>query len=80
MSRTKGSVNMVKLPSSYDTGCPAVNFWLAILGQARKDINWHYAKIMWADFKEAEYYGRKSPDILGTAWWVVEYVNERWCG
>ena len=80
MSRTPGSPNTVKLPSNYDKGDGAVNFWLAILGQARKDDRWHYAKIMWADFEETEYYGRKSPDILGTCWWVVEYVNERWCG
>ena len=80
MSRTPGSKNSVKLPSRYDTGDGAMNFWLAILGQAKKDTGWHYAKIMWSDFKKTEYYGRNAPDVLGTAWWVVEYVNERWCG
>lgn len=79
--RTPGSPNTVKLPSSYSIGCPEINFWLAILGQAYKDTRWHYAKIMRDDFGKTELYRqKKAPDVLGTAWWVVEYVNERWCG
>ena len=79
--RTPGTKNSVKLPSRYEIGNGAVNFWLAILGQAYKDKGWHYAKIMRADFQRTELYrmGKRSPDILGTVWWVVEYVNERWC-
>lgn len=80
MPRTIGSKNTVKLPTRYERGYPAVNFWLAILGQAYKDTKWHYAREMRADFEKTGLYRqRNAPDILGTAWWVVQYVNERWC-
>ncbi len=92
MSRTSGIKNSVKLPSRYEIGNSAVNFWLAILGQAKKDFhNWHYAKEMVKAFVKhrgttpqhflnPKRRGRRNIDPLEEAWWVVEYVNERWSG
>lgn len=90
--RTKGSKNTVKLPSNYDTGCPEINFWKAILARACKDVGWHYARIMVEDFekteigKAAKHRREKGLSInVNTemeevvCWWVHKYVNERWC-
>jgi len=91
--RTRGSKNSVSLPSSYDTGWGEVNFWQAILAQAYKDVKWHYAKEMVEAFEQTDI-GKEAKRrrelelpcnvdvamIMETAWWVVEYVNERWSG
>ncbi len=70
----KGMETGVKLPSSYDGGNPAVNFWLAILNKAKVDN-----APMWQDFQGTELYKEGSsgiPDSLEVAWWVSRYVRE----
>ena len=69
----KGQKTGAKLPSSYDVGNPAVNFYLAILSNAKEE----HAP-MWKDFKKTELYKqgqRGVPDGLETAWWVALYLK-----
>ena len=71
--RTKGSKNKVKLPTSYEMGCPAINFYLGILRQAKADN-----AQMWVDFQKTELYtaGIKGKiDALETAWWICKYLE-----
>ena len=74
----------VKLPSSYDGGFPAVNFFLAILARAIADADmFPQAKIMVEAF--AEYKGItlkeflahkiKYTDPIQDAWWISEYIK-----
>lgn len=75
--RRTGSKNKVRLPSSYDVGTPAVNFYLAILRQAKadEDINWETG--MWVDFQKTELYKRgRNVDPVEVAEWVSEYIKE----
>ena len=59
-------------------GDGAINFWLAILGKAKSDTQYHYARIMREKFEASEYYSN-NVDSLSTAWWVCEYVKGEWC-
>ena len=72
----KGVKTGAKLPSSYDTGEPAVNFYLAILAKAKRD-----KAQMWLDYKRTELYQPHRRNIsaeaeLETAWWVSNYLTD----
>ncbi len=67
--RIKGSKNKAQLPSRYEGGTPAVNFWLAILLKAKKD-----SAQMWLDFEKTELCGRNI-DPVSKAWWVSNYLE-----
>ncbi len=65
--------NKAQLPSSYDGGYPAVNFFLAILNRSKEDKSQ-----MWQDFQKTELYGqglKGVPDSLQVAWWVSNYIG-----
>lgn len=71
--RAKGSKNQMYMPSSYEIGIPAVNFFLAILNTAKKD-----KAQMWLDFQGTELYKiglGGSVDGFGVAEWVSKYIG-----
>lgn len=68
--RKKGSRNKVPLPSNYDGGEGAVNFYLAILSKAKQDD-----AQMWQAFQGTGLYQGINKDPLQVAWWVCEYLK-----
>jgi len=56
---------------NYETGAPEINLALAIVLQAKKD-----GAKMWFRFrKECIRSNNTRGDLLGTAWWVLNYIQ-----
>lgn len=82
----RGARTGVQLPSRYDGGNPAVNFWLAILLRAKADFyKCHCAREMvrafvkhrgttLQHFMNPKRRGR-GVDSLEEAWWVCKYIK-----